>query len=460
MGLNLNIDIYLLSMRLVYRLLNSIGHSADGLKCTILRPSSKMRKDNCSMRVLMISPQPFFEPRGAPFCVYQHIKALVALGYEVDLVTYHVGKDVELPGLRIYRVPSLPFIRSVKAGPSLAKFPLDLLLFFMAFWRLCCRPYRYLHTHEEAAFLGIFLTALFGCKHLYYMHCDLAQLIAGSGFVKNRLLLRIADRVQRMMVRRAHAVITFYPQLEATARKLAPKQQIWTVLPPAVDEGLPPASPDDVARLRLQWQLGDGPVLLYTGTLENYQGLDILLKSVKTVCGVFPSARFVIVGGKAEQVEELRMLAEALGVSDHVRLVGQRPLEEMPGYMAMADVLLSPRSKGTHTPLKLYTYLRSGIPILATEILSHTQILTPEIALLVRPTPEALAAGAVQLLSDRDYARNLGSTARWVAERQYSWTAFMKKNARVYKAFMRDESEGEVEQRQVVETREGVSSLL
>jgi glycosyltransferase involved in cell wall biosynthesis len=392
------------------------------------------------MRILMISPQPFFEPRGAPFCVYQHIKALVSLGYEVDLVTYHVGKDVELPGLRIYRIPNLPFIRSVKAGPSFAKFPLDLLLFFVAFWRLCCRRYRYLYTHEEAAFLGIFLAHLFDCKHLYYMHCDLPQLIAGSGFVKNRLLLRIADIAQKMMVRLAHAVITFYPELEATARKLAPKQQIWMILPPPVDEGLPLATPNDAARLRQQWQLGEGPVLLYTGTLENYQGLDILLQSVRTVCGVFPSAHFVIVGGKTEQVEELRVLAEILGVSDHVRLVGQRPLEEMPGYMAMADVLLSPRSKGTHTPLKLYTYLRSGIPILATAILSHTQILTPEVALLVQPTPDALAAGAVKLLSDRDYAQRLGSTAQWVAEQQYSWTAFMKKNAHVYKAFMSDEN--------------------
>ena len=160
------------------------------------------------------------------------------------------------------------------------------------------------------------------------------------------------------------------------------------------------------------------------------------MQSVKTVCNVFPSAHFVIVGGQTEQVEELRVLTQKLGISDHVRLVGQRPLEEMPSYMAMADVLLSPRNKGTHTPLKLYTYLRSGIPILATKILSHTQILTPEVALLVQPTPDALAAGAVQLLSDREYAHYLGNTARRVAEQQYSWIAFMKKNRRAYDAFM------------------------
>jgi glycosyltransferase involved in cell wall biosynthesis len=387
------------------------------------------------MRILMLAPQPFFEPRGVPLCVRQHIKALGVLGYEVDLLTYHVGKDVELPGLRIYRLPKLPFIHSVKVGPSLAKFPLDLMLFFMAFWHLCRKRYRYLHTHEEAAFLGIFLAALFGCKHLYYMHTDLPELIAGSGFVKSRPLLRVADFAQRMMVRRAHGVITVYPELEATARKLAPKTPVWTILSAPVDEGLPPANADDVTRLRQQWQLGDGPVLLYTGTLESYQGLDILLKSVKTVCDIFPSAHFVIVGGKPGQVEELRMLAEELGVLDSVRLVGQRPLEEMQGYMAMAEVLLSARSKGTHTPLKLYTYLHSGIPILATNILSHTQILTPEVALLVQPTSDALAAGAVKLLSDRDYAHSLGDAARRVAEQQYSWSAFLEKNRRAYIEF-------------------------
>ena len=49
------------------------------------------------MRILMIAPQPFFAPRGAPLCVYQHIKALITLGYKVDLVTYPFGKMSTCP---------------------------------------------------------------------------------------------------------------------------------------------------------------------------------------------------------------------------------------------------------------------------------------------------------------------------------------------------------------------------
>jgi len=387
------------------------------------------------MRVLMISPQPFFEPRGAPFCVYQHVKALIELGYEVDLVTYHIGKDVKMPGLRIFRAPAIPFLNSVKPGPSLAKIPLDLFVFLTAAWRLSLKKYHFLHAHEEAAFMGVFLSAIFHTKHLYYMHCDLPDLIAGSGFTKSKLLLRFADFAQKLMVQRANTVITFYPELEATARRLAPATPIHTILPPAVDEGLPLASREEANQLRRKLKLGAGPVLVYTGTLENYQGLDILLQSVATVTASFPAARYVIVGGKPEQVAELREMAQKLGVADKVIFEGQRPLEEMPVYMAMADILLSPRSKGTHTPLKLYTYLRAGKPLLATSIRSHTQILTPDVALLVEPTPEGLAEGALALLRDNAMAQELATCAKETAEQNYSWSAFLEKNDTVYSEF-------------------------
>ena len=49
------------------------------------------------MKILMIAPEPFFEPRGTPFSEYHRIRALLELGHTVDLVTYPFGKDVALP---------------------------------------------------------------------------------------------------------------------------------------------------------------------------------------------------------------------------------------------------------------------------------------------------------------------------------------------------------------------------
>jgi glycosyltransferase involved in cell wall biosynthesis len=392
--------------------------------------------ENWKHRVLMIAPQPFFESRGAPFCVYQHIKALTTLGYAVDLVTYPIGKSVRLPGLRIFRAPAIPFVRSVKPGPSLAKIPLDITLFLTALLRLLRRKYAFIHTHEEGGLMGAALSRLFGCQHLYYMHSDLSQVVVSSGFTHNAWLLRCVEAVQRFMIRKADAVIAFYPEIVKSAQALAPGKDIYQILPPALDEDLPAATRSDVERLRRELRLGDGPVLLYTGTLESYQGIDLLIRSIPEVVAAHPAARFVIAGGKTDQVRKLQQLAGEWDVADSIRFVGQRPLEQMPAFMALADVLLSPRSKGTHTPLKLYTYLRSGKPILATDILAHTQILTPEIALLVPPTPQELARGAIELLDDKQQAALVGARARQVAEERYNWAAFLERNRQVYTQVM------------------------
>lgn len=386
-------------------------------------------------RILMISPEPFMEPRGTPFSVYNRAKALLSLGYQVDLVTYPMGENVSLPGLHIYRTPSVPFIRKVKIGPSLAKVPLDILLFLTAFWRLCLRRYRLVHTHEEAGLMGVVLAALFGCKHLYDMHSDLGQQMSNFGVTKNPLLIGCVKAIQRLIVRQAHAVIAICPDLETAVRRISPATPVYMIENLAVDEDLPQPDPHTVERLRHELQPGDGPILLYTGTFESYQGIDIVLRSAAIVQRVFPTARYIFVGGKSAQVEQQRQLAQQLGIADMVRFTGQRPLADMPHYMALADILLSPRSSGTNTPLKLYTYLRTGKPILATAILSHTQILTPDMAALVAPTPEGLAQGAIDLLQHREKARCLGEHGRQVAEAQYSWPAFLEKNRRAYTNF-------------------------
>ena len=75
----------------------------------------------------MLAPEPFFEPRGTPFSEFHRIKALVEDGHHVDLVTYPVGRDVDLPNLRIIRTWRPPFVKKVPIGPSAVKVLLDAL---------------------------------------------------------------------------------------------------------------------------------------------------------------------------------------------------------------------------------------------------------------------------------------------------------------------------------------------
>ena len=86
---------------------------------------------------------------------------------------------------------------------------------------------------------------------------------------------------------------------------------------------------------------------------------------------------------------------------------------------------MSPRSTGTNTPLKIYQYLRSGRPIVATRLLTHTQVLADDIAILTEPTAAAFAEGILSALSDPVRAREIGERAKRVAESKYSYEAYL-----------------------------------
>ena len=86
--------------------------------------------------ILMIAPEPYFEPRGTPISIYFRCLALTKIGYQVDLLTYSIGEDKSMPGLNIYRIPRIPFINKIKIGPSFVKLFLDCFLMFYGLIRL------------------------------------------------------------------------------------------------------------------------------------------------------------------------------------------------------------------------------------------------------------------------------------------------------------------------------------
>ena len=161
----------------------------------------------------MIVPEPFFTPRGTPFSVRGRLKALSALGHHVDVVTYHIGNDISLPNIQIYRTPWIPWIRSVAIGPSLTKIFLDLLLFGVALIRLTTGRYDVIHTHEEAGLMGTVLARWAKVQHLYDMHSSLSQQLANFKAYNYRPIVKFFEVLEGLVIRRADAVITICPEL-------------------------------------------------------------------------------------------------------------------------------------------------------------------------------------------------------------------------------------------------------
>jgi len=376
------------------------------------------------MRILMIAPQPFFEPRGTPFSEYHRIRALTDLGHTVDLVTYPFGRDVSIVGLRVHRSWRPPFVRRVMIGPSLAKIPLDLLLAVKALHVAVKWRFDVVHSHEEGGAIGLVLAWLRRVPHLYDMHSSLPEQLSNFQFSQSRLLIAAFRFLERQMVRRSASVIVICRHLEDVARAIDPDGHIVLIEnAPGSGETTRPPGPNPV---RSQAGIPDGaPLILYTGTFEAYQGLDLLYDAMRVVVAQCPEARLLMAGGHPDQVERARAEAERAGVGPATVFVGERPSEEIPLYLEAADVLVSPRSRGKNTPLKIYQYLRAGRPIVATNLLTHTQVLDSNVAVLTDPSPQAFGTGILSVLRDRDLAAQLSQRARQLAETRYTYEAYL-----------------------------------
>jgi glycosyltransferase involved in cell wall biosynthesis len=132
------------------------------------------------------------------------------------------------------------------------------------------------------------------------------------------------------------------------------------------------------------------------------------------------------------QVETVRARTTALGLGDRVVLAGQRPAEEMPEWMALGEVLVSPRLHGDNTPLKIYSYMWSAVPIVATDRPTHTQVLDAGTAVLRAATPDAFASGILEVLAEPARFAALGAAARARVASDYSRDAFRRKLLAAY----------------------------
>lgn len=398
-----------------------------------------MPGDHGPLRILMLAPQPFFEPRGTPFSELHRIKALGELGHHVDLVTYPIGRDVRLPHLRIFRALRPPFVRRVAIGPSAKKVVLDGLMLLTIARRAWTQPYDAIHSHEEMGIVGVWLARWLRVPHLYDMHSSLPQQLSNFRYSGSRALATALHWAERRMIDGSGVVITICQELQDTVTAMGAGDRallIENVMGGDVEEP-PTLTP---AAIRKQWAIPpNAPVVLYTGTFEAYQGVDLLLRAATALRASHPAARVLLVGGEAAQVEEARRIALTYGAGDVAVFTGQQPAREIPAFVESADLLVSPRIRGTNTPLKIYSYLRYGKPIVATDLVTHTQVLTRDVARLVAPEPAALADALSQLLNDPAERARLSRAARQLAEERYSRRAYVERTAEAYAHLMRSQ---------------------
>ena len=167
----------------------------------------------------------------------------------------------------------------------------------------------------------------------------------------------------------------------------------------------------------LRRDAGDaGPVVGYAGHLYPWKGPDVLIAALERLPGV----RALVVGGLAGEpdLDRVRAMA-ARSAPGRVTFIGQVEPPRVAGLLRQADVLVLPNTPGRvsaayTSPLKLFEYMASGRPIVASDLPALREILRPDVnAVLVEAgSPTELAAGLSRVLGDADLAARLAARAR------------------------------------------------
>ncbi len=378
----------------------------------------------------MIAPEPFFEPRGTPISVLNRSKALAEIGNRIDILTYHIGHSIYIKNVVIKRIPKIKFIKNIAVGPSRLKILLDVILFFESLNLLLKKKYDCIHAHEEAVFIGYILKKIFSIPLIYDMHSRIPEQLEIFNFIRNKLLIKLAYLIEMQALKNSDIIIAICTYLEESVHRIVPNKKVITI------ENMPQifskkTTRKEIYKIKKRLGIRSEKIIMYAGTFAPYQGIDLLLNSIPQVLTEFKNVKFIFIGGNQKEINRAKSISDSLNISDKTIFIGKQPIDTIPSFFDITDVLASPRIEGRNVPLKIYSYLMSGKPIVATNIIAHTQVLNEHTAILVNPKSRDFGNGISKILKDKRLCGKIGAAGKKFIESKYSYDDFLLKTKEV-----------------------------
>ena len=237
------------------------------------------------------------------------------------------------------------------------------------------------------------------------------------------LVARVADRLERTIARRSHAVVAISPTFIERLATWGVAHKCTVVPNWAPIDELPVGEADN--RWSARTGLAGRPVVLYSGTLGLKHDPSVLASIADQLRVSHPDARVVVVseGKGRDWLEDWQREQRA----DNLVLLDFQPYEDLPDVMATADVLvaiLEPEASRFSVPSKVLTYLcanRAVVGVLPEQNSVAEILLSQGAGVVVDPTRrQDVGATVARLLDDGAARLAMGTAGRRYAERACS----------------------------------------
>lgn len=382
----------------------------------------------------MLAPTPYFADRGCHVRIYEEARALIGLGHEVCIATYHLGRDME--GIPTVRIPPVPWYKKLSAGPSWHKPYLDIILFFKAL--AVARRFHpdVIHAHlHEGAFIGLFLKKILRVPLVFDCQGSLTREIVDHGFIrKGSSLCRLFGFLERAINNGADFIVT---SSHAGARDL---MNLWRVpfakvagIIDGVDTSVFRPYPRDEARRALNLP-PDRPTVVFLGILNSYQGIDILFEVAEILRERGTAPHFLVMGFPDGRYREK---ADALGIGGLITFTGRVDYHLAPLYLSAGDIAVSPKISLTEANGKLFNYMACGLPTVIFDNPVNREIMGETGVYAAMADPVDFAARIEELLHNPERMGELAVKVREKAEQEHSWRTRGEELVAVYRGLLK-----------------------
>jgi glycosyltransferase involved in cell wall biosynthesis len=389
-----------------------------------------------SLRIAMLVPCPFPANHGTPGAIRELSGALGERGHNVEIVTYPLcDESIPVDGLVIHRVAVLGTNRNITVGPSWQRLGFDALLVPKLIQTIRSLRADIIHAHNfEGALAGFPARLITGRPLIYNAINTMIDELHTYDFIRPKALAVGFSRILDFWVPRlANHVIADTQQLYEFILKKGVSPHRAEVVPSGVNVSM--FSGKSGEEIRQRYGLQDKPLVIYTGTFDRFQGIDELMSAFPEVVSKCPNAVLMLVGGTVSDThsQHYRRMANELSIESNV-IITSTTLEELPDYLAAADLAVAPRVCETAggIPTKLLNYMAAAKAIVchksSAAFLNHLE----SAWLVPSGEPGEFAEGILSILRDPVVAARLGDNARRLADTTYSWHSIARRVEEVY----------------------------
>ncbi|MCC7206481.1 MAG: glycosyltransferase family 4 protein [Anaerolineae bacterium] len=378
-------------------------------------------------RILAVAPTPFFVDRGGHVQIYEQARALQKLGNAVELCTYHLGRD--MPGIRTFRIPRIPWYHKLDAGPSYHKLYLAGLLFALSYGRLRRFHPDVIHGHGwDGCWIAFALSRLTGAPFVFDMQGSFTGEIVAHGYARTEsAFFKLLKAIERATLHLGTVVTQSAQMVEDAVRDFGVRRERIHHTFDGVDTGV--FRPGiDAADLRAVLNLPpEKKIVVFVGLLKPYQGVDSLLDAIRILVHDIgdAGAHFLIMGFPDEDMYAAR--AADMGIGAYTTFPGKIDYAQLPRYLALGDVAVAPKLSPTEGDGKIYNYLAHGLPIVAYDRPASKEILGDLAFYAELGKARSLAEALHAALTDEARAAELGRKGRALAIERYSWEAVARR---------------------------------